>query len=119
MFRIAMIAVLLILAIGQNSRLVCRVWCGSDVVISTGCPHAETRSAGPIAVDATCNPLDGEAAVFIREDGRRGSSALDPVPVLAVAAFQVPPPAAPPAHLIFAAARALPSAARPILALRL
>ena len=118
MFRIAMIAVLLILAIGQNSRLVCRVWCDSEAAIITSCPHAETRSAGPIAVDATCNPLDGEAAVFIREDGRRGSSALDPVPVLAVAAFQAPPPAAPHAHLILAAAQALPRATRPILALR-
>ena len=119
MFRTTMIAVLLTLAIGQNSSLVCRVWCDLDVVIGTGCPHAETASAGQTVVNATCNLVDGEAAVFIREDGRRGPSALDLVPVLAVAALLVPPAATPRAHLTLAAAQALPSAARPILALRL
>jgi hypothetical protein len=119
MFRTTMIAVLLTLAIGQNSGLVCRMWCDLDVVIGTACPHEETASAGRTAVNGTCNMVDGEAAVFIREDGRRGPLALDPVPVLAVAALLVPPAATTRAHLPLAAARALPSAARPILALRI
>jgi hypothetical protein len=119
MFRTAMIAVLLTLAIGQNSRLVCRAWCDLDVVIGTACPHAEAASAGRTAVKAICNLVDGETAVFIREDGRRGPSAVDPGPVLAVAALLGPPAAAPRAHLSLAAAQALPSAARPILALRI
>jgi hypothetical protein len=119
MFRTAMIAVLLTLAIGQNSRLVCRVWCDLDIVIATGCPHAETAPAGRMGVNATCNLVDGEAVVFIREDGPRGPSALDPVPVLSVAALLVPPAATPRAHLPLAAVQGLPSAARPILALRI
>ncbi len=119
MFRIAMTAVLLILAIGESSRLVCRVWCGSDVGITASCPHPQASSAGTISVGATCSPLDGEAAVFVREDGWRGPSALDPVPVLAVAAFQLPPPAAVHARLILTAATALPGATRPIIALRI
>jgi hypothetical protein len=66
MFRIAMTIVLLIFAIGENSRLLCRVWCHSDVGISATCPHSQAPSADSMTVDATCNLLDGEAAVFAR-----------------------------------------------------
>jgi hypothetical protein len=117
MFRISMTAALLILAIGQNSRLVCRVWCASEVGTSASCPHAQAASAGTL-INATCDALEGEAAVFVRADRWRGPSALDPAPWLAVAALPSPPGVALQSHLILAAAPALSSAARPIVALR-
>jgi hypothetical protein len=40
--------------------------------------------SGQHAVDATCNLLDGEAAVFARKDRPRNASTLDATPVLTV-----------------------------------
>jgi hypothetical protein len=117
MFRISMIAALLILAVGENSRLVCRVWCDSEVGISASCPHAQAPSTGSFA-NATCDALEGEAAVFVRADGWRGPSSLAPAPWLPVGALPLPPRVALQSHLILAAAPALSSAVRPIIALR-
>ncbi len=109
MFRIAMIAGLLTLAIGQNAALVCRVWCDRDAVSNSVCAHAETRAEGAIVTDAGCT-LTAETALFIREDGRHGPSALGPAPVLTVAAFQLLPSAAHQVRRIPRAAGALPCA---------
>jgi hypothetical protein len=114
MFRAAMVTVLLTLAIGQNSRLLCRVWCDSHLDSSTACAHE--RLTQTAIIDATCAALD-EIAEFIREDKRRGCTALDSVPVLAAAGFQLPRPAAR-AYTGFETARALRSAAPLLIALR-
>jgi hypothetical protein len=88
MFRAAMIAVLLTLAIGQNSRLVCQVLCDSHMVSVAACAH-ETTDATTVGIDTTCTVGVNAVTAFIREDGRRGSTAADPVPALTTAAFQL------------------------------
>jgi hypothetical protein len=116
MFRAALIAVLLTLAIGQNSRLLCRVWCDSHIVSTPPCTH-ETTPDGTIVIDASCDVAVEETTAFIREDRRRGSSAIDRLTLLTIAGFQLPSPAAH-VHPRLATARALRSAAPPIVALR-
>jgi hypothetical protein len=116
MFRAAMIAVLLALVIGQNARLVCGVSCDSHVSL-TACAHATTE-ATTVVIDATCSIALNSSTAFIREDGRRGSTAVDPVPGLTVAVFQLPRCANNYA-LSLATSRALRSTAPLITALRI
>ena len=90
MFRAAMIAVLLALVIGQNSRLVCQVLCDSHVSL-TACAHATTEDT-TLIIDATCGVALDPSKAFIREDGRRGATAVDPVLGLTVAVLKLPRP---------------------------
>jgi hypothetical protein len=74
MFRAAVFSVVLLLAIGQDATLVCKVWCHSDGRAMAECRAQAGNSTTPsLTGNDGCDRAEGGATILAREEGRRGS----------------------------------------------
>jgi hypothetical protein len=93
-FRAAVVSIVLTLAVGQDTALVCSVWCHPPEAAPGVCEHQHQLTPLSVTGNDSCTQLAAGATVFVREDVRRGASAPDAKHGVVVAGFQfVPPPA--------------------------
>jgi hypothetical protein len=93
-FRAALFSIVLTLAVGQNAGLLCKVWCPDAT--SAGCPHPDATTSPSVHADDACNDVVVGAVAFVREDGRRTTTAPDIQNALVVLRFRfVAPPTDP------------------------
>jgi hypothetical protein len=91
-FRAVVLSIVLTLAVGPNTALLCRAWCHPQAApsnashhgepsaaASSASHHGEPSAASSVAGDDTCDNCDNAvgAAQFLREDLRRNVSAPD------------------------------------------
>ena len=92
--RATVVSIVLMLALGQDAGLVCKVWCHD--ASSTGCPHQDSATSPSVRADDTCTTTAVGAVTLVREDGRRTAPAPDAQNALGVLGFRlVGPPADP------------------------
>jgi hypothetical protein len=90
-FRVAVVSIVLILAVGQNAGLLCNVLCHPREVSTAECHHHEDGTApSSVTNDDTCTVVVGVAA-FVREDVRRAVSAPDMQHAIAIPRYQFSP----------------------------
>jgi len=92
-FRAALLSIVLTLAAGQNAALLCDVWCHSGAGMTGTCEHQTKATTPGVGANDDC-AVNGNAVVFVREDGRPGASAPDVAGAVVVARFAFRPPAA-------------------------
>ena len=89
--RAVLFSVVLTLAAGQNTSLLCQVWCADAT--SAACPHQESTTSPNLLADDSCDNVGVGAVAFVREDGRRTAPAPDAHNALVVLWFRfVAPP---------------------------
>jgi hypothetical protein len=72
MFRTAVMSIVLMLAAGQNTGMLCDAWCHRVAHMTGACDHlTETPAAGVVAGDDCA--VSGTPIVFVREDARHSS----------------------------------------------
>jgi hypothetical protein len=94
-FRGAVLSIVLLLAVGQDAVLLCRIWCDTHTTLTTaGCQHQ--GSIFPLSVRAAdnCNTVAVAPMTFVREDVRRGTSAPSAQDAVFVSWMRFVPPAA-------------------------
>ena len=91
MFRAALVSIVLVLTLGQNATLLCRVWCQPQERANSTCEHQPEKTSPSVTGNESCIPIEGTTP-FVREDGRRGSSASDEQPSVVTARFHLPLP---------------------------
>ena len=75
-FRATVLSIALTVAIGQEAALICRAWCHPIEGTAAGCtPHDQTTPPG-LRNDESCRDAGLGAIAFVREDARRGATAL-------------------------------------------
>jgi hypothetical protein len=118
MLRASVLTIVLLLAIGQNTALVCSLWCYSEGAVAMAECHDHGHSATPgVRETDACELVMASGAPLVREDVRRPSD-QDTRYVVLVPRFQVPT-AIDTGHF-FDSERALPLHSRPlVLALRI
>jgi hypothetical protein len=89
-FRTAFAAVVLILALGQNTDLLC-AWSHAVAPGMGGCVREQSNSSSLAIVAGDDCTRDTALVTFIREEGRRGSSAVEPLASSTLHAFQLAP----------------------------
>lgn len=89
MFRAALVSIVLALTLGQNATLLCRVWCQPQERANSTCEHQPQKTSPSVTGNESCIPIEGTTP-FVREDGRRGSSASDAQPSVVIAPFHLP-----------------------------
>lgn len=116
MFRVALLSIVLMLAVGQTAGLSCKVWC--DNAARAGCSHQDSTTSVAVSVDGSCDCVAVGSVVFVREESRR--TAVDSyAPSVPVHQFRL---ATPSSRLRsgFEVRRRLPYEARPlVIALRI
>lgn len=76
MFRATVLSIALTVAIGQEAALICSAWCHPIEGTAAGCtPHDQTTPPG-LRNDESCRDEGLGAIAFVREDARRGATAL-------------------------------------------
>jgi hypothetical protein len=91
-FRAALLSIVLTLAAGPSAALFCGVYHSSERMAGA-CEHqTHTAPSGIVASDDCA--VNSNPTVFVREDGRRHSSAPDVTGAVGVATFAFTPPAA-------------------------
>ena len=85
MFRAALFSIVLTLAVGQNTSLLCKVWCPDAT--SARCPHHDSTTSPSVSAHDTCRSDVGGAVAVVREDARRTAAAPDAQNALAVPRF--------------------------------
>ena len=81
---------MLLLAIGQDAALLCRVWCHPGGAAMAEChERAQTSTSPSVTGDDSCGRVTVNGAVLIREDLRRVSD-QDARYAVVVARYQVP-----------------------------
>ena len=85
MFRTALFAIVLTLAVGQNASLLCKVWCPDTT--SAECPHQDSTTSPSVSAYDKCRTDFGGVVAFVREDARRTAAAPDAQNALAVPRF--------------------------------
>jgi hypothetical protein len=84
-FRAALFSIVLMLAVGHDASLLCRVWCHDAT--SAQCPHQDSTTSPSVSTPDNCtSDVDG-AVAFVREDARRSAAAPDAQNALAVPRF--------------------------------
>ena len=121
MLRGSVLSIVLLLAIGQDTALLCSMWCHSGGAAMVEC-HVQTQSNGSkapmVKADDSCGSVMANGALLIREDLRRVSDQSARYAVV-VPRFQVPSSSIE-ARLGSKPGRALPLESRPlIVALRI
>jgi hypothetical protein len=86
-FRIAVVAVVLILAAGPSAALLCTASCDPDVVVATGACHADTSAR--LTGNHACDEEIPSGGAFVREDTRRGLSSVSEEHAFAVPRYQL------------------------------
>jgi len=88
--RASVVSIVLLLAIGQDTALLCRVWCHPDGGARSECQEQGQTSTSPrVMGDDSCGRVAVDAAVLIREDVRRVSDS-DAGYAIVVPGCQVP-----------------------------
>jgi hypothetical protein len=112
-FRATVLSIVLMVGMGQDAVLLCKVWCDSAEAARTDC-HQQNASASPSVKESdNCGPVALSSAVLVREDGRRGMSDQGARHAVVRARYQVP---ASPTELRLASVsgRASPIESRPL-----
>jgi hypothetical protein len=73
--RAALFSIALILAVGPNLDLLCKVWCQDAT--STECRHPASTTSLNVGADYSCSNLGTGTLAFVREDGRRTAPPRD------------------------------------------
>ena len=84
MFRVALLSIVFLLAVGQNDALLCRTWCDPGVTAAIECHH-KNSSTTPSVAYKHCDSVGMAATAVLRGDERREVSfqnAHQSVPVL-------------------------------------
>jgi len=118
-FRAAVVSIVLTLAVGQNTGLLCSVWCHPPEAATGACEYQHHATSPSVTGDDSCPQLRAGATTFVREDLRRGASAPDVQHNVVVRGFDFAPP---PMHPTFGrrlAHQTRPQASPLILALRI
>lgn len=106
MLRAAALSIVLALAAGPATGLLCRSWCAPESAAASGCHHDSPAGTTLLAGTAACDEPGLLAEGVLRDDLRRGAAVPDALP--AVPAHGMPPapdadrltfPAAPPRSL--------------------
>jgi hypothetical protein len=84
-FRAAFLSIVLTLAVGQDTSLLCEVWCRD--VAPAGCPHQSSTTSPGVSADDSCASGFVGAVAFVREDTRRTAQNA-----LVVSRFRLAPP---------------------------
>ena len=88
-FRAALFSIVLTLAVGPNSDLLCKVWCPDAT--SAGCPHQGSTTSPNVSADDSCSRVVVGAVGFVREDARRTAAAPDAQNALVLPRFRLVP----------------------------
>lgn len=84
MFRVVILSIVLTLAAGPQTSLLCRLWCPPSDAATTECDHHDQAPSPSVTGDDSCSVEVLNTPGFIREDGPRvttGSDAAHGVPV--------------------------------------
>ena len=87
-FRAALVSIVLALTFGQNATVLCRVWCQPQERANSTCEHQPQNTSPSVTGNESCIPIEGTTP-FVREDGRRGSSASDAQLSVVIARFHL------------------------------
>ena len=89
MFRAALFAIVLTLAVGPNAGELCKVWCHDAT--SEGCAQQDAMTTPSVSADDNCRSAVLGAVAFVREDARRTAAAPDAQSALVVQGFRLTP----------------------------
>jgi hypothetical protein len=89
--RAAVFSIVLTLAAGPNTSLLCALWC-HPADTAGPCEHGDRTRTPSITANDSCPDVVGTSTAFVREDGRRGVSAPQAQPLVHLAPFQFGPP---------------------------
>jgi hypothetical protein len=89
MVRGAVLSIVLTLAVGPNTPLLCRIWCHPQADASTGCPHVDPTTSPSVADDPSCDEAVQSAAAVVPEEVRRVVSAPDTDHAIQVTRYQL------------------------------
>jgi hypothetical protein len=92
-FRAALLSIGLTLAAGPNAALLCGTWCHSGAGMVGACEHQTQATTPGVSANDEC-AVNGNPALFVREDGRRSASTPDTAAAVAAARFAFTPPTA-------------------------
>jgi hypothetical protein len=76
-FRATVLSIVLTVASGQEAALICGLWCQPIEGTAAGCTHQNQTTLPGIANEEYCRDAQLGANAFVREDARRGATALD------------------------------------------
>lgn len=81
-FRAAVLSIVLTIATGQEAALICRAWCHPIGRAAAGCAHQDQTTRPGMTSHKDCRDAELGAIAFVREDPRRGATALVQGPVI-------------------------------------
>ena len=67
----AVLAIVLMLAVGPNATLLCSVWCHPDEA-KTSCEHQSTTASPRVTGEDSCRTVPATLTTFVREEAKRG-----------------------------------------------
>jgi hypothetical protein len=88
-FRAAILSIVLTLAAGPNTALLCNAWCHPGEPIGNGCEYERQAASPRVTTNEDCKVAVGGAIAFVREEDRQGS-APDVRDAAAVSPFAFP-----------------------------
>ena len=74
MFRATVLSIVLMVGMGQDTMLLCKVWCDPAEAARTGCHQKDASTSPSVTGSDNCGPVALSSAVLVREDVRRGMS---------------------------------------------
>lgn len=107
MLRVVALSIVLALAAGPATGLLCRSWCAPEAAAGSGCHHDLQAGTTRMAGTAACDELGMLPEGVLRDDVRRGASVPDALPAVPVHGM---PPAPGADRLTFTAASQRPLA---------
>ena len=66
-FRTAVLSIVLTLAVGPNTTLLCRAWCDEQAAAASGCHHEESTNSPTVAGHNSCDDPVLTVGAFLRE----------------------------------------------------
>jgi len=75
-FRATVLSIVLTVAIGQEAALICGVWCHPTEGTAAGCTHHDQTTPPGFRNAENCRDAELGAISFVREEPRRGATAL-------------------------------------------
>lgn len=90
-FRAAVLSIVLTLAIGPGTNLLCSVWCHPENATSAACEHQNVTTS-PRTTDENSCPTIQAAAAFTRDEAKNGSSPNGDQPAAFVRTLRVAVP---------------------------
>ena len=91
MFRVAVLSIVVALAVGENARLLCTVWCDPTEAAAAGFHHHDSTNSSSVKGADPCSNAVLSVTAFVREDMRRAVSAPDAQQAVAVPRYQFSP----------------------------